>query len=169
MACVIAAKDWEAFQKYCDEENLEATIVADVTDSNRLIMTWQGTNIVDISRDFLNTNGADQHQKAHVASPVSGYYNTTAVTDIKAHWLDTMKDLAVTSQQGLGERFDSTIGAGTVLMPFSGLYQKTPVQGMAAKLPVLHAETTTASLMTHGFDPYISEWSPFHGAQQAIL
>ncbi|WP_302688869.1 phosphoribosylformylglycinamidine synthase [uncultured Veillonella sp.] len=169
MACVIAKKDWDAFQKYCDEENLEATIVADVTDSNRLTMTWQGVNIVDISRDFLYTNGAEQHQKAHVASPVAGYYNTPAVTDLKAHWLDTMKDLAVTSQQGLGERFDSTIGAGTVLMPFSGLYQKTPVQGMAAKLPVLHAETTTASLMTHGFDPFLSEWSPFHGAQQAIL
>lgn len=169
MACVIAANDWDAFRQYCDEENLEATVVADVTDSNRLIMTWQGHNIVDISRDFLNTNGAKQSQAAHVVAPVGTYYEEPIIDDIKEHWLATMKDLAVTSQQGLGERFDSTIGAGTVLMPFSGLYQKTPVQGMAAKLPVLHGETTTASLMTHGFDPYISEWSPFHGAQQAIL
>ncbi len=169
MACVIEAKDWAQFEAFCSEENLEATIVADVTDSNRLTMTWQGQNIVDISRDFLNTNGAKQSQNAHVVAPKSTYFTAPAVHDVKAHWLDTMSDLAVTSQQGLSERFDSTIGAGTVLMPFSGLYQKTPVQGMVAKLPVLYGETKTASIMTHGFDPFVSTWSPFHGAQLAVL
>lgn len=169
MACVIEAADWDRFSAYCAEENLEATVVADVTDSNRLTMTWQGTNIVDISRDFLNTNGAKQSQAARVTAPADTYFETPEVDDVKAYWLNTMADLNVTSQQGLVERFDSTVGAGTVLMPFSGLYQKTLVQGMAAKLPVLYGETKTASLMTHGFDPYVSEWSPFHGAQLAVL
>ncbi|MDY3973988.1 MAG: phosphoribosylformylglycinamidine synthase [Veillonella caviae] len=169
MACVIEAKDWPQFEAFCSEENLEATVVADVTDTHHLTMTWQGQNIVDISRDFLNTNGAKQSQNAHVTAPASTYFQAPAVSDIKAHWLDTMADLSVTSQQGLSERFDSTIGAGTVLMPFSGLYQKTPVQGMVAKLPILHGKTKTASIMTHGFDPFVSTWSPFHGAQLAVL
>jgi len=171
MACVVAAKDVDAFLAYCDEENLEATVVADVTDSNRLVMMWQGKTIVDISREFLNTNGAPQQQAAHIQAPASSFFAKHAIksTDIESQWHAMLSDLSVASQQGLAERFDSTIGSSTILMPFGGKEQKTPVQGMVAKLPVLHGETTTASIMTHGFDPYISAWSPFHGAQYAIL
>lgn len=171
MACVIAASHWPLFASYCDEENLEATIVADVTDTNRLVMHWQGTTIVDISRTFLNTNGATQKQTAHITAPQGAFFDqalTDDTQDINKRFIKTVKNLAVTSQQGLAECFDSTIGAGTVLMPFSGRYQKTPVQGMVAKLPVLSGKTKTVSIMTHGFHPYLSAWSPFHGAQYAI-
>lgn len=174
MACVIEAASWSTFKSYCDEENVDATIVADVTNHNRLTMTWQGDTIVDISRDFLNTNGASQKQSAHITAPSGSFFAAPTgvignVDELGTAWKTTMADLSIASQQGLSECFDSTIGAGTVLMPFSGLYQKTPVQGMAAKLPVLNGETTTASLMTHGFQPYLSAWSPFHGAQYSIL
>ena len=172
MACVIDPSDLEAFTKFCDEENIELTVVADVTDTNRLIMTWQDATIVDISRDFLNTNGANQYESAIITAPDNKSYfsqGSAKVTDLRQQWLDSISTLQSGSQQGLGERFDSTIGAGTVLMPFSGKYQKTPVQGMVAKLPVLHGETTTTSVMTHGFNPDLSLWSPFHGAQYAVL
>ena len=172
MACVIEAHTLEEFAKYCDQENLECTVVADVTDTNRLVMHWKGSTIVDISRDFLNTNGAAQYQEAHVALPQGPSYFTgqkASIDDFKGQWLDAISQLNTASQQGLSERFDSTIGAGTVLMPFSGKYQKTPVQGMVAKLPVRHGQSNTASVMTHGFNPDLASWSPFHGAQYAVL
>lgn len=169
MACVLSASDWESFKAYCDAENLKATKVAIVTDKNRLVMTWRGDNIVDISRDFLNTNGATQQRNALVTAPQGDYFISRQSNDIRTKWLSLLADLNIASQQGLSERFDSTVGAGTVLMPFGGKFQKTPVQGMVAKLPVTSGTTTTASIMTHGFDPYLSTWSPFHGAQYAIL
>ena len=172
MACVIAPADVDAFMKYCDEENLECTIVADVTDTNRLIMTWRGETIVDISRDFLNTNGASQQQEAVVTAPTEKSYfrrGSASADNFKDQWLEAISTLNTASQQGLVERFDSTVGANTVLMPFGGKYQKTPTQGMVAKLPVLHGETTTASIMTHGFVPELSAWSPYHGAQYSVL
>lgn len=169
MACVLAADTWTEFESYCNEENVEATVVADVTDDARLIMTWQNEEIVNLSRTFLNTNGAKHSHEAHIAAPVGNYFTSRQTLDIKEQWLQIMSDLNISSQQGLAERFDSTIGAGTILMPFGGARQKTPVQGMVAKLPVLHGNTTTSSIMTHGFDPHIATWSPFHGAQYAIL
>ena len=172
MACVIAASDVDRFKAYCDEENLECTVVADVTDTNRLIMNWNGETIVDISRDFLNTNGASQQQEVIVKAPADRSYflrGSASADNFKEKWLAAVSDLNTASQQGLAERFDSTVGANTVLMPFGGKFQKTPTQGMVAKLPVLNGETTTASIMTHGFVPELSDWSPYHGAQYAVL
>ena len=172
MACVIDASDVEAFKAYCDEENLECTVVAEVTDTNRLVMNWNGEAIVDISRDFLNTNGASQQQEAIVKAPADRSYflrGSASADNFKGKWLAAVSDLNAASQQGLAERFDSTVGANTVLMPFGGKFQKTPTQGMVAKLPVLNGETTTASIMTHGFVPELSAWSPYHGAQYAVL
>ncbi len=169
MACVLAPTSIDAFFAACREENLEATVVATVTADSRLIVTWRGKEIVNISREFLSTNGAHQEKIACVDTPQGDYFVSRQSLDIKSKWIETMSSLPVASQQGLAERFDSTIGAGSVLMPFGGKYQKTPVQGMVAKLPVLHGDTTTVSIMTHGFDPYLSSWSPFHGAQYAIL
>ena len=172
MACVIAASDVDTFKAYCDEENLECTVVADVTDTNRLIMNWNGKTIVDISRDFLNTNGASQQQEVIVKAPADRSYflrGSASADNFKEKWLAAVSDLNAASQQGLAERFDSTVGANTVLMPFGGKFQKTPTQGMVAKLPVLNGETTTASIMTHGFVPELSDWSPYHGAQYAVL
>lgn len=172
MACVLAPSDVDTFIHYCDEENLNATVVATVNDSRRLVMTWQGATIVDISRDFLDTNGAKQQQTAVVTAPDNISYfsgGTGRATNFKQQWLDKLSSLSVASQQGLAEQFDSTIGANTVLMPFGGKYQKTPVQGMVAKIPVQHGETTTASVMTHGFQPKLAAWSPYHGALYAVL
>ena len=172
MACVIAASDIDTFKAYCDEENLECTVVADVTDTNRLIMNWNGETIVDISRDFLNTNGASQQQEVIVKAPADRSYflrGSSSADNFKEKWLAAVSDLNTASQQGLAERFDGTVGANTVLMPFGGKFQKTPTQGMVAKLPVLNGETTTASIMTHGFVPELSDWSPYHGAQYAVL
>ncbi|WP_314642872.1 phosphoribosylformylglycinamidine synthase [uncultured Veillonella sp.] len=172
MACVIAASDVDTFKAYCDEENLECTVVADVTDTNRLIMNWNGKTIVDISRDFLNTNGASQQQEVIVKAPADRSYflrGSASADNFKEKWLAAVSDLNTASQQGLAERFDSTVGANTVLMPFGGKFQKTPTQGMVAKLPVLNGQTTTASIMTHGFVPELSDWSPYHGAQYAVL
>ena len=172
MACVISATDVDAFKAYCDEENLECTVVADVTDTNRLIMNWNSETIVDISRDFLNTNGASQQQEAIVTAPADRSYflrGSSSADNFKEKWLAAVSDLNTASQQGLAERFDSTVGANTVLMPFGGKFQKTPTQGMVAKLPVLNGDTTTASIMTHGFVPELSTWSPYHGVQYAVL
>lgn len=172
MACVIAASDVDTFKAYCDEENLECTVVADVTDTNRLIMNWNGETIVDISRDFLNTNGASQQQEVIVKAPADRSYflhGSASADNFKEKWLAAVSHLNTASQQGLAERFDSTVGANTVLMPFGSKFQKTPTQGMVAKLPVLNGETTTASIMTHGFVPELSDWSPYHGAQYAVL
>ena len=170
MAVVVRAEDAEQFIRFAAEENLEATIIADVTDTKRLVMKWRGEKIVDISRAFLDTNGAMQVKEAHIAKPDdAGYFHKEEVTDIKGTWLSAMADLNNCSQQGLVERFDSTIGAGTVLMPFGGKYQKTPSDGMAAKFPVRRGETDSTSFMAHGFDPELASWSPFHGAVYAVL
>ena len=170
MAVVVRKEDADRFISYAAEENLEATVIADVNDSGRLVMTWRGDRIVDISRAFLNTNGASQRKDVYIAKPdEEGFFVRPEIKDIRAMWLEAMGDLNNASQQGLAERFDSTVGAGTVLMPFGGRYQKTPADGMAAKFPVRRGQTDSASFMAHGFDPDLAEWSPFHGAVYAVL
>lgn len=170
MAVVVAADKAAEFRQYAAEENLESTLVAVATDTNRLVMHWRSQNVVDISRDFLNTDGVRQHRSAEVGAPEEkDFFAAAPVSDVKQTWLDTMGTLNIASEQGLAERFDSTIGARTVLMPFGGKYQKTPVEGMVAKIPVLSGETTTASIFTHGYDPDLAVWSPFHGALYAVL
>ncbi len=170
MAVVVRKEDAEFFIKASNEENLEATKVADVTDRNRLVMHWRGQTICDISRDFLNTNGADKHTDIEVVLPSEeSVFKKEKVTDVRQKWMDTLSDLNVCSQKGLCERFDSTIGAGSVLMPFGGLYQMTPADGMAAKVPVLDGKTNTATVMTYGYNPKISKWSQYHGATYAIV
>lgn len=179
MACIIDPSQWKRIQSYCAKENLEATIVGEVTNTERLVMDFQGEVIVNLHRQFLATNGATQSTIAHIVSPratpspsfitnLSSLYTTTNAS-IERRFHQALQDLNSTSQEGLRAMFDSTVGANTVLFPFSGTYLKTPVQGMVAKLPVLQGTTTTASIMTHGFDPYLSEWSPYHGAQYAVL
>ncbi len=170
MAVVVRKEDADQFIRFAAEENLEATIIADVTDTKRLVMKWRGDTIVDISRAFLDTNGAQQVKEAYIAKPdEAGYFHQADVKDIKQTWLSAMADLNNCSQQGLSERFDSTVGAGTVLMPFGGKYQKTPTDGMVAKFPVRKGQTNSASFMAHGFDPALATWSPFHGAAYAVL
>lgn len=179
MACIIDPSQWKRIQSYCAEENLEATIVGEVTNTGRLVMDFQGEIIVNLHRQFLATNGATQSTTAHIVSPRTtpspsfftnlSFLSTTTKASIETRFHQALQDLNSTSQEGLRAMFDSTVGANTVLFPFSGTYLKTPVQGMVAKLPVLQGTTTTASIMTHGFDPYLSEWSPYHGAQYAVL
>ena len=171
MAVVVRAEDADEFKRYAHEENLEATTVAEVTSLNRLRMKWRGKTICDISRDFLNTNGAPKDTDVEVELPEESECALVPKLggDIKEHWLNTLSDLNVCSQKGLSEKFDSTIGAGSVLMPFGGKYQLTPTDGMAAKVPVLKGQTNSATIMTFGFNPKVSEWSPFHGAQYAVV
>ena len=170
MAVVVRSEDAEQFIKFAAEENLEATIIADVTDTKRLVMKWRGDTIVDISRAFLDTNGAQQIKEAYIKKPADeGFFGVPQIKSIRETWLEGMKDLNNCSQQGLSERFDSTVGAATVLMPFGGKYQKTPTDGMVAKFPVRKGETDAASFMAHGFDPDLATWSPFHGAVYAVL
>ena len=167
MAVVIAAEDTEKFMAEAAKENIEATKVADVTDDCRLRMNWNGKTIVDLSRDFLNSNGAVKHTDVRVTEPVTG--TVAEYSDDAEGWTQMISNLNVCSQKGLVEKFDSTIGAGTVLMPFGGVYQLTPSQAMAAKIPVLNGETTTASIMGWGYNPVISEKSPYHGAILAVI
>lgn len=170
MAVVVAPENVDKFMNYAAEENLEATIVAVATDTKRLVMHWRDQNVVNITRAFLDTNGVTQRRKALVTAPEdTDFFKAAAVNDVAKTWLDTMGTLNIVSEQGLAERFDSTIGARTVLMPFGGKYQKTPVEGMVAKIPVEHGNTTTASIFTHGYDPDLAIWSPFHGALYAVI
>lgn len=171
MAVVVDAKNVKKFLEYAKEENLEAVEVAEVTKEPRLVMIWRGKEIVNISRAFLDTNGAHQETSVHVEIPrkENTYFKSKSVTDVKTAWLQTLKDLNVCSQKGLVEMFDSSIGAGSVYMPFGGKYQLTETQSMIAKLPVLKGQTDTVTIMSYGFDPYLSSWSPFHGAVYAIL
>lgn len=170
MAVVVAADDAAAFCRYADEENLEATVIAEVTADPRLVMTWRGRKIVDLARSFLATNGASRQATAQVAVPADeDRFALPEVTDVAAAWRARMTSTQVASQRGLAERFDSTVGAGTVLMPFGGERQMTPTEGMAALIPVPTGDAVTVSLMAHGFDPYLSSWSPFHGAYYAVL
>lgn len=163
MAVVVAESDAKEFISGAGKENLEATIVAQVTENPRLVMDWRGKTIVNISREFLNSNGAPKDAEACVGG-VNGEYPET-----KGNLKEVLSSLEECSRIGLSERFDSTIGAGSVFMPFGGKYQLTPSECMAAKLPVLGGNTTTASVMAYGFNPKISKWSPFHGAMYAVV
>ena len=180
MAVVVAPEDVKTFLGYAAEENLEAVEVAVVTEEPRLVLEWRGKEVVNISRAFLDTNGA--HQETSVAvempNPEENYLDKIAAWkvaeavekgDIKAAWLAELADLNVCSQKGLVERFDGSIGAGSVYMPFGGKYQLTETQSMVAKLPVMKGKSDTVTMMAYGFDPYLSSWSPYHGAVYAVL
>lgn len=176
MAVVVAAENSTAFIRLAQEENLECTQVAVVTDTNRLRMVWKDNTIVDINRDFLNTNGVQQEATVTIASPseadnffqqLPDYVKDDA--ELEDIWYANLADLNTAGQKGLAEQFDSSIGAGTVLMPFGGKYQLSPAIGMAAKVPVLHGETTTATLMTYGYHPYLASWSPYHGGLYSVV
>ena len=166
MAVVVAPGDAEKFKALAEAENLEATVVAVVTEEPRLRMNWNGKTIVDISRGFLSSNGAEKHTRAKISAPKD--FSAAIPADFRGGMLDLASDLNVCSKRGLSERFDSTIGAGTVLMPFGGKKQLTPVQCMVNKISVEKGETGTCSLMSWGFDPYIGEKSPFHAAYLAV-
>ena len=173
MAVVVDKSDVEKFEKLARKENLESTVVAEVTDENRLEMTWRGDKIVDLSRDFLNTNGVVQHAAVEIEAIGDDEYRTqvpsalekmTNAEALKAN----LSRLEVCSQKGLVERFDSSIGASTVLMPYAGKYQLTPEEAMVAKIPLIKGETDTATVMAYGFIPKVSRWSPFHSAAFAV-
>ena len=170
MAVVVDPKDVDEFMGYAAEENLEATKVAVVTEEPRLVLSWRGKKIVDLSRAFLDTNGA--HQKTKVAVDIPSRKDSILVreevTDVKEKWMETLKDLNVCSQKGLVEMFDGSIGASSVFMPHGGQYQMTETQAMVAKLPVLTGDCDTVTMMSFGFDPYLSTWSPYHGAIYAV-
>ena len=171
MAVVVDPKDVKAFLEYANEENLEAVEVAVVTDEKRLILEWRGKEIVNISRAFLDTNGAHQETDVVVNIPEEkdNLFKAPEVKDVKAEWLKTLSDLNVCSQKGLVEMFDGSIGAGSVFMPYGGKYQLTEVQTMVAKLPVLKGKTDFVTMMSYGFDPYLSSWSAYHGAIYAVV
>lgn len=172
MAVVIRAKDTDKFIAEADKENLDAVCVAEVTDTNRLVMSWRGKVICDISRDFLNTNGAEKHNDVKVdkADFSADVFDFSATGDTYAEkFKNMMSDLNIASQHGLAERFDSTIGAGTVFMPFGGKYQMTPQQNMVAKVPTLHKDTDTATVMAFGYNPKLSAKNPYMGALYAVV
>ena len=179
MAVVVDPKDVDQFLAYAAEENLEAVPVAVVTEDPRLILKWRGKEIVNLKRAFLDTNGAHQETSVEVDIPSEedNYFRKIAIPaveealekeDVKDAYLKTLNDLNVCSQKGLVEMFDSSIGAGSVLMPYGGKYQLTETQSMVAKLPVLKGKTDTVTMMSYGFDPYLSSWSPYHGAVYAV-
>ena len=167
MAVVIAPEDLDKFMEEAKKENLEATLVADVVEEPRLKMNWNGNIIVDLSREFLNSNGASKYTDITIEEPTNE--SKVEITDCADSWTELMANLNVCSQKGLVEKFDSTIGAGTVLMPYGGVYQLTPSQAMAAKIPVLNGETNTCSIMGWGYNPVIAEKSPYHGAMTAVI
>ena len=172
MAVVVAKADVDRMLGFAAEENLEAVVVAEVTESPRLVLKWRGKTIVDISRAFLDTNGAHQETDVEVTMPDQdkNYFNEKKdAHDLKRAWLDTLRDLNVCSQKGLVEMFDSSIGASTVTMPYGGKTQHTPIQTMIAKLPVLEGKCDTVTMMSYGMDPYLTSWSPYHGAVYAVI
>ena len=171
MAVVVDPKDVDTFLKFANEENLEAVPVAVVTEEPRLVLNWRGKEIVNISRAFLDTNGAHQETSVEVEIPSKDgnlFEERPDVTDVKKKWLDVLADLNVCSQKGLVEMFDGSIGAGSVFMPHGGKYQLTETQSMVAKVPVQNGKTETVTMMSYGFDPYLSSWSPYHGAAYAV-
>ena len=171
MAVVVDPKDVDKFLGFANEENLEAIPVAVVTEEPRLVLTWRGKEIVNISRAFLDTNGAHQETTVEVEIPNKDgnlFEERPDVVDVKAKWLETLADLNVCSQKGLVEMFDGSIGAGSVFMPYGGQYQLTETQSMVAKVPVQNGKTDTVTMMSYGFDPYLSSWSPYHGAAYAV-
>ena len=167
MAVVVEPKDVARFMELAAEENLEATVVAQVTEEARLVMDWNGQTVVDISRDFLNSNGAEKHIEIKAASGAS--FARPAVTSFTDGYRSLVGDLNVCSKRGLSERFDSTIGAGTVLMPFGGTHQRTPLQAMVHKISVEEGHTDDCSYMAWGYNPYLTEASPYHGAYLAVV
>ncbi|WP_337935164.1 phosphoribosylformylglycinamidine synthase [Jutongia sp.] len=172
MAVVVAKSDVDKMLDFAAEENLEAVVVAEVTESPRLVLKWRGKTIVDISRAFLDTNGAHQETDVEVTIPDQdkNYFREKKDTrDLKRAWLDTLRDLNVCSQKGLVEMFDSSIGASTVTMPYGGKTQHTPIQTMIAKIPVLEGKCDTVTMMSYGMDPYLTSWSPYHGAVYAVI
>ncbi len=169
MAVVVDPKDVDLMLKYADEENLEATVVATVTEEPRMVISWRGKEIVNLSRRFIDTNGAHQETTVSVSMPDKDIKDSKDSKDIKDLWLKTLADLNVCSQKGLVEMFDSSIGAGSVVMPFGGKYQLTPTQSMIGKLPLLDGKCDTVTIMSYGMDPYQTSWSPFHGAVYAVL
>ena len=171
MAVVIDPKDVAKFLEYANEENLEAVEVATVTKESRLVLEWRGKEIVNVSRAFLDTNGAHQETEVLVDIPVKDDNVLVAdeVDDVRTKWLATLKDLNACSQKGLVEMFDSSIGASSVLMPYGGQHQLTETQAMVAKVPVQNGKTNTVTMMSYGFDPYLSSWSPYHGATYAVV
>ncbi|MDO5407027.1 MAG: phosphoribosylformylglycinamidine synthase [Eubacteriales bacterium] len=171
MAVVLDPSDVEKFLGFAAEENLEAIPVAVVTGEPRLVMNWRGKTIVDVSRAFLDTNGAHQEAKVVLETPSKegSVFERNDINDVKTTWLNVLADLNVCSQKGLVERFDGSIGAGSVFMPYGGKYQLTETQTMVAKLPVLKGTTDTVTMMSYGFDPYLSSWSPYHGSIYAVL
>ena len=170
MAVVVDPKDVAQFLKYANEENLEAVEVAVVTEEPRLVLNWRGKEIVNISRAFLDTNGAHQETEVFVEIPnrADTVLTREEVGDVKEKWLNTLADLNTCSQKGLVEMFDGSIGAGSVFMPYGGKYQLTETQSMVAKVPVQNGKTETVTMMSYGFDPYVSSWSPYHGAVYAV-
>ena len=184
MAIVVDPKDVDQMLRYADEENLEAIVVATVTEEPRMVLNWRGKAIVNLSRRFIDTNGAHQEAKVKVSMPdpekdyhkmctsIEGDYapfKENKSADFREIWLRTLADLNVCSQKGLVEMFDSSIGAGTVVMPYGGKYQQTPAQTMVAKVPMLKGTSDAVTFMSYGFDPYLSSWSPFHGAVYAVV
>ena len=180
MAVVVDPKDVDKFLGYAAEENLEAVAVAVVTEEPRLVLNWRGKKIVDLKRAFLDTNGAHQETtvKVDIPSEEDNYFDKWAVPavgekleagEVKDAWLTLLNDLNVCSQKGLVEMFDASIGAGSVLMPYGGKHQLTETQTMIAKLPVLRGKTDVVTMMSYGFDPYLSSWSPYHGAVYAVV
>ena len=181
MACVVRAKDAERFIKFAESENLNAVKVADVTDTDRLILKWRGKTIVNLARTFLDAAGAHHEAVALIESPaeqnlsplvnaLDSVKEDLQNNNLKSAWLKNINDLACCSQRGLSERFDGSIGSSTVFFPYGGKYQCTPEAGMVAKIPVVSPyETSTVSLMAHGYDPRVGQWSPWHGAQTAVL
>ena len=173
MAVLVAPEDVDKMLAYADEENLEAVVVATVTEEPRMVISWRGNEIVNLSRRFIDTNGAHQETQVSVAMPSAKETADTGATDpsesIKERWLKNLSNLNVCSQKGLVEMFDSTIGAGSVVMPYGGKTQMTPTQSMVGLLPTLTAECDTVTIMSYGFDPYLSSWSPFHGAAYAVV
>ncbi len=172
MAVVVDKDNIDKMLGYCEEENLEAVVVAEVTENPRLIMTWRGKEIVNIARSFIDTNGAHQESDVTVTMPEKekDYFEQTAdFEDIKKGWLEVLSDLNVCSQKGLVEMFDSSIGAGTVVMPYGGKYQMTPTQTMIAKVPMDKGQCDEVTMMSYGLDPYMLSWSPYHGAIYAVV
>ena len=170
MAVVVDPKDVDEFMSYAKEENLEATKVAVVTEEPRLVLIWRGKEIVNLSRAFLDTNGAHQETNVEVEMPEQegSLFRRNEINDVRSAWLNTLADLNVCSQKGLIEMFDGSIGAGSVFMPHGGKYQLTETQAMVAKVPVQKGKTDSVSMMSYGFDPYLSSWSPYHGAVYAV-
>ena len=171
MAVVVAPEDVEKFLGFANEENLEAVPVAVVTKEPRLVLSWRGKEVVNISRAFLDTNGAHQETTVEVEIPNKEgnlFEERPDVADVREKWLSTLADLNVCSQKGLVEMFDGSIGAGSVLMPYGGKNQLTETQAMVAKVPVQNGTTNTVTMMSYGFDPYLSSWSPYHGAAYAV-